>query len=177
MVPASQTMVRAARCQMPGIDWSAGRTSRSAVHHQDERTRPHGRGEHSERIVLMSIDGGKPPLGLSFALDSPQPIIPVPSRQRSGRQDGSIRASRVHACDTQDGASEAHYDGHACGLLRIKRMSALCYSPHRPIDAGAVRPACSDLPGSTRPHHGRRAAIRPASVAGQRNHDMGRAPY
>ena len=108
----------------------------SAVHHQDERTRPHGRVEPSERIVLMSIDGDKPSFGLSFALDSPPPIIPVPSRQRSGRQDGSSRASRFHACDTQGVAIEAHYDGNACGLLRIKRMSAFCPSPHRPVDAG-----------------------------------------
>ena len=77
---------------MAGVEWSARRTSRSAVHHQDERTRPHGRGEHSERIVLMSIDGGKPPLGLSFALDSPPLIIPVPSRRVAA--DKMARADR-----------------------------------------------------------------------------------
>ena len=115
---------RAARCEMAGVEWSARRTSRSAMHHQDDRSRPHERAECSECIVLVSIDGAKPPLSLYFALDSPPATIPVPSRQRSGRQDGSSRASRRDACDTQDVASDVRYDGHPDGTLRIERMPA-----------------------------------------------------
>ena len=101
----------------------------STVHHHHRTSGPHGRAECTKWLTTMSMGWAGPSPAPSFALISPFTITHNVCRRLVGAPGALIRASRRHASDAQDVATDADRDGHAGGTIGIVLTHVECRLP------------------------------------------------